>query len=420
MPNPEDTIPVATFALHSHRPSAPSLAAPTALPGSHFVDSDAIPDLRLRIEVRSAAAADAVRAQLAGGRLRLAVGDASESTGFDLQVSYTNLVQIEIDVARRSVTLRASLVGLPPVYLMRSGEAFALTTPLPPVNVPGLDAGGLDFEACADLLRWGHPIDGRTLAKNLRVLEAGARIEAAAGGVRVIAQPFPEDASLFGASREQLLREMCAEFAAHARRMDANGAVVSLSGGLDSRAAGVAMLNAGHDVSFATLAVGERSLDAKLARAFCAAYGARHQLVVLDDRVLQGLPARLERTAALTYGVSVLSQTIDLFMYDTLGGIEKRVTGNLGNQVGRGGVESTAAYRPAIDIFSPAVRAALDSRPIEPWYLDRMNRDGFARVLFQQEVSFWSVPNYTVGARHAVQQCPYASRRLIVLGGDVR
>jgi len=44
-----------------------------------------------------------------------------------------------------------------------------------------------------------------------------------------------------------------------------------------------------------------------------------------------------------------------------------------------------------------------------------MTEQGFAKVLFQQEVSFWSIPNYVVGSRFAIQQSLYASRKLLAL-----
>jgi len=167
---------------------------------------------------------------------------------------------------------------------------------------------------------------------------------------------------------------------------------------------------------FVTLAANENSLEAKLARAFCERYGAEHSVVQLGKGFVDGIADRLIKTARMTYGVSILSQSIDVYLYEQIGsGIVRRITGNLGNQIGRGGVEALSTSDPERSIWSDDLGALLDRRACVPWFIERMNHNGFARVLFQQEISYSSTPNFVVGSHFAVQQSPYACRRQIEL-----
>jgi hypothetical protein len=165
-----------------------------------------------------------------------------------------------------------------------------------------------------------------------------------------------------------------------------------------------------------TLAGSLSNLDARIAAAFCKQHGIEHHVVMLDERFLGQLPDLVARTAELTGGVSCLSQAVDLHLYDRIpAGLSRRISGNLGNQVGRGGVESMSAYAPAIEVFAAPVRDSLARRPMVPWYLERMHGGQFGAVLFGQEVHYWSIANYIVGVSRAEQVTPYATYRLMRL-----
>lgn len=408
-----DSVAINNFVLTTVATTAPVLDHSAALQVRLTMNSG----LQLLLEVRSAADAQTVRDQFAGGVVRLIVGDESELVRFDLAQDYANLVQIEVNADAGTVTFRSSFVGLPPVFLLQSGQHYAVTSPLLPGPSTGLPSGGLDLQAAADLLRWGHPIDGRTLARNVSIIPAASRVLLSKGAPQITTTAGVTAATdVAQLNDQQLLDLMCQEFAAHAARMNVENAVVSLSGGLDSRATAVALLQAGKGHKFVTLAANDRSLDAGLARAFCHRYGADHTIIRLDHGFTAGLTDRIQQAARLTYGVSLLHQSVDIFLYEQLGSqITRRVSGNLGNQVGRGGVESLTVSQPDQRVLGAPLRDALAEKICAPWFIDRMNTQGFASVLFQQEVSYWSVPNYVVGSRYAIQQMPYASHRLMAL-----
>lgn len=376
--------------------------------------------LTLVVEARSAADAESVRRQVAAGRLRLLVGDESEFEAFDPAQPYANLLQFEIDIERRQLTVGGSLVGLPPVFLWRSAQAVTLTSPFPPQHSFDVAHGAVDLEAAADILRWGHPIDGRTLAGDLRLAPANSLVTLGERPEFIVTPLAAPARTASNASVEDLIKQQIDAFMASAERLQTAAACVSLSGGLDSRATAIGLLRLGRKVPCVTLAAQPDALDARLARALCDAYGTEHIVVTTGDTFRRGLADRVVRASQLTMGVAALQQSIDLYLYEQLGGrFTRRVSGNLGNQVGRGGVESLTVAQPAPEMLSAEGTRVLATRAKQPWFIDRMNSAGFGKVLFEQEVNFWSTANYVAGSQYAVQQMVYADRRLLALACEL-
>lgn len=356
----------------------------------------------------------AVAAEIEAGALSLVVGDDHEvALG---SPPYVNAAVFQID--GRTGTLRAStsLTGLPPLFVLRrSGQAF-LGSPFIPTAARGRLAP--DLEGVADTLRWGHPLDGRTLFADLRVILANSAVMVRADGsiAADAPAPWPPVVEFSQLSSQDLLREQVAAFASAAKRFDTASAFVSLSGGLDSRTSLIALLNNDQHPACVTMAGSPSNLDARLAAAVCRACGLDHHVVLLDEEFRRAAPALLLRSAALTGGISCLTQTADLFLYQHLAGrFDTRISGNLGNQAGRGGFESLSAYRPDPRVLSAPVRQRLSTRRVQPWFIERLAGGDYGAVLFGQEVHFWSISNYLIGSSHARQLTPYADRRLLYL-----
>ena len=355
------------------------------------------------------------------GEMRLVIGDESQLETFNLFESHANLVQLEIDLHVPRVRVSSSMIGLPPVFILKSARGTAIAAPFRPDCAHGLALGPIDVEAAADVLRWGHPIANRTLAANLRLAPVNSIVELGQAGL-LEAKPLPSAESDFeiGADSTAIIELQIAAFIRAAARFNLSRAFLTLSGGLDSRAVAVATLAAGRAVPCITLAQNGRSLDARLAAAFCQAHDLEHRLIVIGQEFRRGLPERVLRSAELTLGVSAISQTVDLYLYEQMGAhFRRRISGNLGNQVGRGGVEGTKSIAHANGILSPELQRALSTRPLEPWFVRRMQSNGFARTLFTQEVTYWSIANYVLSSSHAVQLTPYADRHLIRLSAQL-
>ncbi len=353
--------------------------------------------------------------------MRLLIGDESQLESTELMECYANLLQVDIDLRLGCVQCATSLIGLPPLFILETPRGRALAAPLRPDRAHGLGLGRLDPEGVADVLRWGHPIDHRTLCCELRLAPPGSRVILGDAGVQI--EPLALAAWDFTsrtADPATVVEQQIAAFARAAGRIDTRAAFMSLSGGLDSRAVAAAMLGANRSVPCVTLALARSSLDARLAAAFCKAHGIEHSIILTGDGMRRGLADRVVRAADLTLGVAALSQSVDLYLYEQMGSnFRSRISGNLGNQVGRGGVESVSASVHPAEGFSTELRRALDARPARPWYVARMRARGFARTLFTEEVNYWSIPNYVLGSAYAVQLTPYADRRLIHLAAEL-
>lgn len=373
---------------------------------------------RAHLQLCDAGDAPALREAQHSGHIICAIGDAGEARA-GASPPHANALLVSIDVRRSAVRLSVSLTGLPPVFILRNGASAHVSAPFLPDAARGALAP--DPEGIADMLRWGHPLDGRTLFAALRVAPSCSVVTVAADGRVTVEEVDPAQAWRIGdelrsLTREQIVREQLSAFAASAGRLRTEHAFLSLSGGLDSRTSLVALMSHGRAVPCITMAASPASLDARLAQAFCEAYGLEHHTLVLGQDFERRLPELLLESAGLTGGVSALSQTADLFLYDSLpASLLTRISGNLGNQVGRGGVESLSAYRPRAEAFSARVRERLMERPVAPWFIARAASGEYASILFGQEVHFWSIPNYVAGSSRALQLTPYADRQLMSL-----
>ena len=374
---------------------------------------------RLSIEVEPAPwfpnCAQRLQESAASGILQLVIGDYTEPGASTKGRLCANAALIEADLMRGRAHATSSLVGLPPIILRTDSLFNSFSCPLlPSLNNPG----GVDIDGVADTLRWGHPLDGRTLYKDLAVVPPHSSVTLEANksaAVERLSTTAPS-VSYDTMSQAQLLEAQIAAMLTAAARLPDSDTFLSLSGGLDSRTALVALLSQGRRVPCVSMAGSPYSLDARIARQFCNANGLRHQIIQFGDDYIQRLPDLARKSAKLTGGVACLSQTIDLYLYSQLEHAAAiRISGHLGNQVGRGGVESIAAASLSEQIFSEDLRRALARRPLEPWFVPRMADAGFASVLFGQEVHFWSVANYMLGSANALQLSPYADVTLLEL-----
>ncbi len=374
---------------------------------------------RLSIEVEPAPWVSDCVARLqqaaASGILQLVVGDYTEPGASAKGGRCANAALIEADLVAGRARATSSLVGLPPIIVRTDSQSSSFSCPLlPSTKTPS----SVDIDGIADTLRWGHPLDGRTLYKDLALVPPHSSVTLEPGQSATVERisATGASASYESMSEAEILEAQIAAMLSAAARMPASDAFLSLSGGLDSRTALVALLTQGHKVPCVSMAGSPYALDARIARQFCAENGLRHDIVEFGEDFIRRLPDLARQSAKLTGGVACLSQTIDLYLYSQLNHAPTiRISGHLGNQVGRGGVESIAAASLNEQIFSENLRHALGRRPQQPWFVPRMADAGFASVLFEQEVHFWSVANYMLGSANALQLSPYADVTLLEL-----
>ena len=167
-------------------------------------------------------------------------------------------------------------------------------------------------------------------------------------------------------------------------------------------------------VPAATMTGARRSLDARTAAALCESYGTEHVPVVFDEAFERDLPRFVDTASLLSGGLESLSQAPEVHLYSFLRGrFSARMSGNLGNQVGRGGTEGIGLRGADLEILSRAMKEIPASAG--HWLLGELGQgtsDSF-EFLLQCEVPFTLAANYSVGNHFAVQQSPYADRALV-------
>ena len=345
----------------------------------------------------------------------LLLGDDAEWEGAEPGRNLASGVPIRPDATTRRLTISTSIVALPPVFLYRDGQTVAVASDIHLLRlVPGvrltLDPGGV-----VELGHFGHPVANRTLFTNVELVPAGSRL--------VMGQDVPGTASYARVwempRRERLsgsdfVEAQISAFLAHVRRLDLERSFLSLTAGLDTRTVFSALAHERHLVPGATMTGPRRSLDARVARQLCDAYGVRHMPLVFDDRFTDQLPRLLQTASHLSGGLASVEQAPEVFMYDQLGdAYQARLSGNLGNQVGRGGTEGISVRAARLDVLSPALRGS--GAPVGHWLLQHLSSDEHAThdFIFRSEIPFTLLPNFSVGNHFATQQSPYASRDLI-------
>ena len=325
-----------------------------------------------------------------------------------------NAAVIRCDTDAGTLVAHSSIVAIPPLFVYEDDARVVLASDLHLIPaVPGVSLE-LDPAGVSDLAHVGHPVAHRTLFRRTSLVPGGVRLEVRADGAIVTetAWTFPEVAPT---TWPAFLETQIAAFGDVLRRMDTSASFLSLTAGLDTRAVFAELSRQGRPVPAVTMSGVRRSLDARTAAHLCRATGVRHELVIFDERFDRRLPALVEQAGRLSGGLAAVEQGPEIYFYEQLGGeFGARISGNLGNQVGRGGTEGVSVRKADETIFGAGVLATAPAAD-DHWLLSRLGRGGAAALAFilQHEVPFTLVANFGVGNHFAVQQTPYASRDLV-------
>lgn len=343
----------------------------------------------------------------------LILGDDAEFDSEQPGLHLAGGASVTWDHATNELIVRTSIVGLPPVYLLRAGGRVVIASDLFLLSrAPGVRLA-LDPAGIGDLARFGHPVEQRTLFRDVTLVPAGQTLIVDAEG-----RPRERTSwSMPAAAPTTLvafLERQIEAFTAALSRSSLTGTFLSLTAGLDTRAILAALAASGRLVPASTMTGPRRSLDARIAGRLCEAYGIEHSLVTFDDRFSRDLPQFTELSSMLSGGVASLRQAPEVFLYAQMGArFDARLSGNLGNQVGRGGTEGVSLRGADPAILGEGMREARGGDA--HWLLSKLAGDDQARisVILQREIPYSSAANYSIGSHFAAQQSPYASRALI-------
>jgi hypothetical protein len=351
------------------------------------------------------------------GKLTLLVGDDAEWDESRGRSCMANAACIRWDPQAGSLHVLSSIVALPPIFIYRRPGTVAVTSEIRLLRA----IAGADFavnpDAVLDLFGIGYPIEHRTLFKDLSLMPGGHSFMVGARERTELTRAWDPQGLQLGADSSAHLDLQVEAFRDAVAKLRLSDSLFSLTGGLDTRAI-LAVLSQTSIRPTACTATGDRalSLDARLAQTLCKAYGFRHVVVTLGSEFLKNLPTYVETASRFSGGLASLGQAHEIYFYKQLAGLgSRRLSGNLGNQVGRRGVEGVSLRNANPVVLSDAIRSATHLVPGEHWLVAaaRASTHTLTQLLIEREVPFSSVGNYSVGHHFMIQQAPYASRRLI-------
>lgn len=322
-----------------------------------------------------------------------------------------NASWVEIDLQSDTLSACSSLTGLPALYYAAYAGGILIATDIPSLVIALNEVPASEPLGVADTVRWGYPIEGRTVLADIRVLGHSSILDVDRFGhpaIKTIKQLDLVDSR----STSTLIADSISAFENAVSRMQIDSAFLSLSAGLDSRMVAVAASRQGLRPTCITLSSQSNSREPAQARAVCEALDLKHETLHLDDAFRRRLPALAEHCATLTGGVNSIAQCPDAFLYQTLAGrFSARVSGNLGNQVGHGGVESVPC-QARLSLLDQAIRCNPLYAGTEPWYLLQGKSEHV--TVRMNECMWYSLANNDVGTSFLPQLTPYADSAVML------
>lgn len=351
-----------------------------------------------------------------GDDAELHANDAAETS--PTARSVVNAVTIDFDPARSTLRIATSIVSLPPVYVARFPDRTIVTDDLHLLSrLPGV-ALRLDPAGVRDLGHTGFPVRGRTLFQQVRFADAAHTLELDREGRLQTERNWALHADAAPLSQDDFVEAQIAAFESAMERIDTSRSVLSLTGGLDTRTIFAVLAAEGRIPPAITLSGALPSLDARLAGDLCAHYDVPHQVIRFDEAFLEDLPERLRRTSRLSGGLASLDWANEVYLYEAQPSVPAaRISGNLGNQVGRGGTEGFGVRSAHLGVLAEPFQPVTSGEHAElsrHWLDEARTPTGIAPdFLLHHEIPYTSVANFSIGNHFAVQQSPYADRTLV-------
>ena len=227
-----------------------------------------------------------------------------------------------IDPLRRRMLAATDIAGNYPVYWRADGSGLLVATDLGAVLAASAEPGRLHLKAVADYLTCGMVLGDKTLACDVRVLQAGERLSYHADSQHPQLDRYCDPATLFApkaSNKPEYLEAVVASFGrAVSRALGSNGQVgLSLSGGLDSRAI---LSAAGSRASgLGTYTVGVPGCaDEVIGNRLARIAGTRHTFFPLDRRYLHDFLPNMAEMVSLTGGMYLSHGLTEMLALDAL------------------------------------------------------------------------------------------------------
>lgn len=371
--------------------------------------------IRLGYLPASGAHASAAEVEWKHSTIRLVLGDDSEFDDAAADQCLGYAVTITIDRARAFVEAVTSIVGLPPIFHVRADGRVALASDISKLLQYTSATPQLDSDAILDVFSLGYPLHGHTMFRNISMLPAGHRLTVDANGNCQLQRCWDLPEWDYAHTLPDIVAEQADVFRQAVRKTSVQGAFLSLTAGLDTRAILAALLVDQRPIPAFTTTGYLPSIDSRTAQLLCNHYGLQHTSVVLGEDFLRDLPNYVLEASRLSGGICGLAQAHEVYSYRRVAHLgSRRLSGNLGNQVGRCGSEGNALRGADLRVLAPEFGFRNMPCPLPHWLPRAVSAgDSLLTVLLQQEVPYASVANYCIGQSFAVQLSPYAKSALI-------
>ena len=327
-----------------------------------------------------------------------------------------NGVLLHANLKTGQVCLRTSLSGCPPVFVYREGGRSIVASSVD--RIAALCRGQLAFDpqGLVELAAIGHPIEHRALFRHISVVPAGVGLAIdATGGVRTVSHWQPPVDPPFRHLQEYISAQSDALTTALAR-MDLSRSFLSLTAGLDTRTILALLVRDRRTLPALTMTSIVESIDARCAAELCRGYGMTHNMIRLNKTFIQQFPECALEASRRSGGLSSFGQASEIFFYRVASNaFTARLSGNLGNQVGRSGTEGVRMRGVPLEVLARDVIAAAKPLQGRHWLAEMAgkNRGLGSLKLIQLERLFASMGNSCIGESYVTQQTPYADRTVI-------
>jgi hypothetical protein len=347
---------------------------------------------------------------------RLLLGDDSEWHDSLGQKSMANAAFVEFNLKSKYIQVKSSIIGLPPIFIYKDRDMVIIASDLYLLTmIPGLNLY-FDENSIRDLCYIGHPVNHRTLFKDVTIITGGYSLTVNGAGDVTMEKnwsfPIVEPLTDWNAYTGMQLKA----FQSAMRAIDLSNSFLSLTAGLDTRTILAALIQNKQILSAYTMSGKTTSLDARTARHLCNVYGMNHKIIEISDEFIKRLPDYIIEASRLSGGLASLEQAHEVYFYQKTDGVATaRLSGYLGNQVGRRGTEKIALRNADDSMFNEETIKTRKTGIPYHWYEEAKLNDGGLdyEFLVQKEVPFSSIANYCIGNHFVIQQSPYASCRLI-------
>jgi hypothetical protein len=333
-----------------------------------------------------------------------------------------NAVAIEFDAAQGYLSLTSSIVGLPPIFIYQDSEKIVVASDV--FLLLSVNDVDLHFnpDSIMEMSRIGHPINGKTLFNEVKMLPTGSSFTWSRGHA-VIKRLWNYTDYVRRHATLLNLESLACFFKRALASIDISRSYLSLTGGLDTRTILALLVANGTYIPAYTITGHRPNVDAKISSNLCKAYGISHELVVLDNAFLKNLSYHVMEASRLSGGLCSLDEAHEVYFYSVISkDLESRLSGNLGNQLGRLGTERISMRNASHSVLHKSLTTPRKQQDAD-WHSGfSMGKDDASHLgfLLEEELRATSVANYSIGSNYAVQQTPYANRVFIegVLGAS--